>query len=74
VLKTVRPLCYAESIRQKERRSKMTHLEKLLEQGYEYICCFCMQEFSDKPYYCGGCDEYKGIMDIEDYIGIYGDS
>jgi len=52
----------------------MTHLEKLLEQGYEYICCFCMQEFTDKPYYCGGCDEYKGIMDIEDYIGIYGDS
>jgi hypothetical protein len=52
----------------------MTDLEKMLAQGYEYICCFCMQEFIDKPYYCGGCDEYKGIMDIEDYIGIYGDS
>ena len=72
--KTVRPLCYAESIRQKERGQKMTELEKMLAQGYEYICCFCMQEFSDKPDWCGGCDEYKGIMQIEDYIGIYGDS
>jgi hypothetical protein len=74
VSKTVRPLCYAESIRQKERRSKMTYLEKMLDKGYEYICCFCMQEFTDKPYYCGGCDEYKGIMQIEDYIENYGDS
>jgi hypothetical protein len=74
VSKTVRPLCYAESIRTKRKRSKMTDLEKMLAQGYEYICVFCMQEFVDKPYYCGGCDEYKGIMDIEDYIGIYGDS
>lgn len=46
----------------------MTYLEKMLEQGYEYICCFCNQEFVDKPYYCGGCDEYKGIVTIEDYI------
>jgi hypothetical protein len=53
---------------------KMTYLEKMLEQGYEYICVFCSQEFVDKPYYCGGCDEYKGIVDIEDYIQNYGDT
>jgi hypothetical protein len=52
----------------------MTYLEKMLEQGYEYICVFCNQEFTDKPYYCGGCDEYKGIVTIEDYIQNYGDS
>jgi len=52
----------------------MTHLEKMLEQGYEYICCFCDQEFTDKPYYGGGCDEYKGIVTIEDYIQNYGDT
>jgi hypothetical protein len=68
------PYAMLKALEQKERRSKMTYLEKMLDKGYEYICCFCMQEFSDKPYYCGGCDEYKGIMQIEDYIGIYGDS
>ena len=52
----------------------MTHLEMMLEQGYEYICCFCMQEFATNPNYCGGCDEYKGIVTIEDYIQNYGDT
>jgi hypothetical protein len=51
----------------------MTYLEKMLERGYEYICVFCSQEFTDKPYFCG-CGEYKGIMDIEDYIATYGDN
>jgi hypothetical protein len=52
----------------------MTDLEKMLAQGYQYICVFCSQEFTDNPYYCGGCEEYKGIMDIEDYIETYGDN
>jgi hypothetical protein len=52
---------------------KMTYLEMMLELGCEYICVFCEQEFSDKPYYCGGCGEYKGVMAMEDYIATYGD-
>jgi hypothetical protein len=53
---------------------KMTYLEMMLELGCEYICVFCEQEFSDKPYYCGSCGEYKGVMAIEDYIATYGDN
>lgn len=37
----------------------------------EYICCFCLQDWSDDQMFC--CDTYKGIISKSDYVRLYGE-
>ena len=36
------------------------------------ICCFCEKEFSAGTKFCVICNDYKGLMTIEDFENIYG--
>lgn len=39
----------------------------------QYICQFCMNEWTGHEYFCPYCREYKGIMTVSDYIDTYGE-
>ena len=36
------------------------------------ICCFCEKEFSAETKFCVICNDYKGLMTIEDFENVYG--
>lgn len=36
------------------------------------ICCFCESVYSAETKFCGFCNEYKGLMTIEEFDAIYG--
>ena len=36
------------------------------------ICCFCETIYSNGVKFCVNCDEYKGLMTIEDFEKHYG--
>ena len=36
------------------------------------ICCFCEKEFSAGTKICVICNDYKGLMTIENFDAIYG--
>ena len=54
----------------------MTTLEKLEELGFstqDNICVFCSRTMDRWNSICGGCREYKGIMNIVDAVEYYGE-
>jgi len=36
------------------------------------ICCFCEKIYSNEAIFCGFCNEYKGLMSVEEFDTIYG--
>jgi hypothetical protein len=36
------------------------------------ICCFCEKTYSAGTIFCGFCNEYKGLMTIENFDKVYG--
>ncbi len=36
------------------------------------ICCFCENTYSNAIKFCGFCNEYKGLMTIEEFDNHYG--
>ena len=44
----------------------MTTLEKM-------ICCFCDTEVHLGDKFCARCNEYKGLMTLDEYERVYGE-
>jgi hypothetical protein len=36
------------------------------------ICCFCEKVYSSETKFCGFCNEYKGLMTINEFDKYYG--
>ena len=36
------------------------------------ICCFCEKDFPAGTKICGYCNDYKGIMTLDDFQKTYG--
>ena len=36
------------------------------------ICCFCENTYSKGTLFCGFCNEYKGLMTINEFDKYYG--
>ena len=37
------------------------------------ICCFCEIELAFDAKFCWNCNEYKGVMTLENFEKIYGE-
>ena len=37
------------------------------------ICCFCETEYNSETKICSICNEYKGMMTIENFENCYGE-
>ena len=40
-----------------------------VEYANKTVCCFCSQ-YAEK-YFCGNCNEYKGLMTLAEFMSIY---